>query len=105
MAAVGLTNDQMSAILKMSKRAFEQHCLNNPLVRNAVEEGRATALYKVGQTCYNMAVSGKNPAMTIFYLKCRGNWKPVNVIENREAPIESDVVIVKLPENGSEKNE
>jgi hypothetical protein len=47
----------------------------------AIQKGRANACGQVAKTAYNMAVSGKHPNMTIFWLKCRMNWSEVSPVE------------------------
>src|SRR6266852_3635705 len=36
----------------------------------------------VAQTAYQMATSGKYPAATMFWLKCRAGWKETNVLQH-----------------------
>ena len=103
MAAFGLNIEQMAAILGFTKPTFERRIAENPAVFEAIEKGRATALLNVGKTAYDLAVSGSEPAMTMFYLKCRGRWKETQAIEHSGAdgkPLESTQVTVYLPDNG-----
>jgi hypothetical protein len=37
--------------------------------------GATKANSKVAETAYQMAISGKCPTMTIFWLKCRARWR------------------------------
>jgi hypothetical protein len=36
----------------------------------------------VAQTLYQMATSGKCPAATMFWLKCRAGWKEISVMQH-----------------------
>lgn len=81
MAAAGLTLDQMSAMLSISPKTLDRRMVDTPGVKEAIEKGRAQALYNVAVSAYSQAVSGKVPAMTMFYLKCRGGWKETHVTE------------------------
>ena len=78
MAGLGLTTEQMAAILGVSKKTFERRCYGpneQPGVSDALIKGRAKASYRVMQTAFGMATSGKHPVMTMFWLKCREHWK------------------------------
>lgn len=83
MAAAGLTIDQMASIFDMDKRTFERGLADDDRAGfDAVEKGRSKAVFKVGQSAFNQAISGKTPAMTMFYLKCRAGWKETQVVEH-----------------------
>lgn len=75
MAAMGLTVQQMAAIIGVGKATLERWLKANDELMVVVERGRAKSLLSVARTAYDMAVSGKVPVMTMFYLKCRGGWK------------------------------
>lgn len=81
MAGLGLTVEQMAAILEMSKKTFERRMKDTEGAIDALEKGRALASLNVTQAAYKMATSGKQPAMTMFWLKCRERWREVNVHE------------------------
>lgn len=74
MSGLGLNMTQISHILKVSKRTLEREMHRNPAIADAVERGRASAILKVSKTAYDLAISGKQPEMTRFYLKCRAGW-------------------------------
>lgn len=82
MAAVGLTNDQMACLLGVSPSTFDRRIKDTALVKSAVEKGRAQAVFNVGVSAYQQAISGRIPAMTMFYLKCRAGWKETVVNEH-----------------------
>ncbi|MGB1290544.1 MAG: helix-turn-helix domain-containing protein [Pseudoalteromonas sp.] len=75
MASYGLKVEQIAAILKMSRKTFYRRMEENPKIEEALEKGRSVAVYNVSQTAYQQAVSGKVPAMTMFWLKCRAKWQ------------------------------
>ncbi len=81
-AAVGLTNDQMSALLGISPATFDRRIQKNKALKAAILKGRSNAIFNVGVSAYQQAVSGKTPAMTMFYLKCRAGWKETVVNEH-----------------------
>lgn len=82
MAGMGLTIAQMAAIMGMGKATLERRLKDNDELKIRLEKGRAKALLSVSRTAYDMAVSGKVPAMTMFYLKCRGGWKETQKLEH-----------------------
>lgn len=75
MSAVGLNVTQMAALLGMSKKTFDRRISEDDTARDSIEKGRAKAIFQVGKTAYQQAISGLTPAMTMFYLKCRAGWK------------------------------
>lgn len=82
MAAAGLTNDQMAAILGVHEKTFRRALKKNKKAQAARDAGQATAIYNVAGKLYDMAVSGKNPAATFFYLKTRAGWRETNRMEH-----------------------
>jgi hypothetical protein len=82
MAGLGLPVDHMASILGMSKKTFERRMADTPGAIDALEKGRAVASQQVMATAYKMATSGKVPAMTMFWLKCRERWKETQAVEH-----------------------
>jgi hypothetical protein len=70
----GSTVVQMASFFGISKRTFERRCKYSPGALDALEKGRFKANTAVIQTAYQLAISGKVPAMTMFWLKCRVGW-------------------------------
>src|SRR5437868_4784689 len=63
MAAVGLTHNQMATAIGIrSAKTLRKH------FRNPLNTGNAEAIAKVTSVAYEMAQSGKYPAMTRFWL-------------------------------------
>ena len=81
LAGYGLTMDQIAGVFSMSKDTLERRAKKVDMLHAAIEEGRAKAAARVTQSAYQMAVSGKVPAMTMFWLKTRCRWKEKHVIE------------------------
>jgi hypothetical protein len=81
MATLGLSIDQMAPLLDISARTLERMNAENDAVSGAIKKGRAEAIIAVGKSAFVQAVSGKTPAMTMFYLKCRAGWKETQVHE------------------------
>lgn len=77
MSGLGLNLVQMGALFGVSKVTFERLMKKNIAAREALEKGRAVAASSVTKTAYNLAVSGKVPAMTMFWLKCRERWTEI----------------------------
>lgn len=75
MAKLGLPQKHMALIFDMSEETFESRKAKDKRLAHAILKGQKEAFGKVLQTAFDMAVSGKQPAMTIFYLKCRLRWK------------------------------
>lgn len=74
LAAVGCNLDQIAAMLGMEPRTLDKIIERDPSVSFAISKGRSRGISKVASTAYQMAVSGKQPAMTIFFLKTRARW-------------------------------
>lgn len=70
----GLNLDQIASILEISSSVLDDIIKRQPEVKWAIEKGRSDAILQVGSTAFQQAVTGKNPAMTMFYLKCRAGW-------------------------------
>jgi hypothetical protein len=50
--------------------------------REELDKGSLDANATVAQTAFQMAISGKHPLMTMFWMKCRGGWR-----ESRDAQV------------------
>ncbi len=85
LAGWGLPLYQISYILDVNRNLIRERMNENGGdndIARAVERGKAAAAANVTQTAYKMAVSGKQPTMTMFWLKCRQNWSELGVPEN-----------------------
>ena len=86
MAGLGMNVEQMAHVIGVSKATFDRRQAAQPAVHDAISKGRALASMCVRKTAYQMATSGKCPAMTIFWLKTREGWKEPRD-EDDHAPI------------------
>ena len=71
LAAFGLTDEQIAVVVAMTESTLKRKALLQ------LKEGRLMANVKVIESAYKQAVSGKCPAMTMFWLKCRLGWREV----------------------------
>jgi hypothetical protein len=74
-AGFGANLDQLAALAGVSSATLDRIIQRQPGVRDAIEKGRAEAHQQVMQSLFNQAVSEKNVAATIFYLKTRCRWR------------------------------
>lgn len=81
MAKVGCNLDQIAGILRISPKTLDRMIENDPSISDAISSGRANGINKVAATAYQMAVSGKVPAMTMFFLKTRARWAEARDID------------------------
>lgn len=88
MAGYGMTIEMIGGIFGVNKRTIERHAKDNVELKGAIERGRAKASFEIQRTAYNMAKSGEVPAMTMFWLKTRCNWKETSVHEHRAEKLE-----------------
>jgi hypothetical protein len=92
MAAYGLPEEQIASTI--GPKGIDPKTLRKHFRRELLL-GATKANSKVAETAYQMAISGKCPVMTIFWLKCRGGWK------EREQPGLKLVAINQKPTEGS----
>lgn len=102
LAGIGLNQTDMAHFLGVSEPTFERGIKRYPALRDAVLKGRSKGNAKVGETAYKMATSGKDTAMTIFWLKCKLGFKDVSRVEHtgadgRELNNAAPKVVVMLP--------
>jgi hypothetical protein len=72
MAAYGMPEEQIASTI--GPKGIDPKTLRKHFRRELLL-GATKANSKVAETAYQMAISGKSPVMTIFWLKCRGGWK------------------------------
>lgn len=84
LAAVGCNLDQIAAMLDMDPKTLDNIIARDPSVSCAISKGRGNGISKVAATAYQMAISGKQPAMTIFFLKTRARWAEARDIDPNE---------------------
>jgi len=79
---LGLTIQDMAALIGIGKATFERRMSDQPSLAEALLKGKAMADAQVTQSLFKQATSGKHPASTMFWLKCRKGWK--DTPEDRE---------------------
>ncbi len=72
MAAYGIPEEQIASTT--GPKGIDPKTLRKHFRRELLL-GATKANSKVAEMAYQMAISGKSPVMTIFWLKCRGGWK------------------------------
>jgi hypothetical protein len=79
MAAYGIPEEDIA-------RTIGEHGIDPKTLRKYFRHQLDVAATKansaVAQTAYQMATSGKYPASTMFWLKCRAGWKETNVMQH-----------------------
>lgn len=96
LAAVGLNLVQIAAAMEMSPGTLKRRIKETEGGSDPLKRGRAVALANVARTAYQLAVSGKVPAMTMFFLKTRGGWREKDRPEARP-----DLADAKKPDTSS----
>lgn len=91
LAGYGLTDEHISDVVGIPESSIKAKC------KEVLATGRSKALAAVTQSAYRMAVDGKNPAMTMFYLKCRARWRETDKNNEMEtdtpAPTRVEIIV------------
>jgi transcriptional regulator with XRE-family HTH domain len=82
-AGLGLTIEEISIILNVSRPTLNRKLRDEEEVRNSYETGRAKAKLKVVGKLFELIEEG-NPAAIFFYLKCKCGWRETEVIQQNE---------------------
>ena len=94
LAAVGLRQEQICDMLRLrSPKTLRKH------FRAELDNGLAEATAAITRTAYEMALSGRYPAMLLFWLKCQ---LPAAPLAETEEPVRQPrgsgrMVVVGLP--------
>lgn len=91
LAGYGMTNVQIASIYEMSHTTFEKLLKEDEELASAMKAGKEQLNEMVINSAFEQAVSGKVPAMTMFWLKCRAGWK-----ENNQLNITGSVTLESL---------
>ncbi|MGI8962423.1 MAG: hypothetical protein ACR2IV_22235 [Bryobacteraceae bacterium] len=96
LAAVGLRQEWICEMLRLrSPKTLRKH------FRAELWKGQAEATAAVARTAYEMALSGRYPAMLLFWLKCQAPADPLldTVLEKRarQPPGSGGMVVLGLP--------
>lgn len=68
LAGIGLTQQQIADVKGICVETLVKYG------EDALKRGKSKGIGKVARKCFEMATSGKHPAMTMFYLKTQGGW-------------------------------
>ena len=92
LAGLGLSNDQISECLDMSRSSFYKCMQKNADFRDSLERGRFKAVMEISNALYESARAG-NVKAQIYFLRCRDpqNW-------NFTKRVELDVDFKKMSE-------
>lgn len=88
LAMYGLDQGKIASVFNMSRRNFQMRIQKNPELRQIMDQGYAKAEANVAAVAYEQAMTGKNTAMTIFWLKARAGWKETQVQEIKQTSLE-----------------
>jgi hypothetical protein len=69
LSGLGLTQEQIAHVKDICVDTLRKYA------NQAYHKGKAKAVARVARTCFEMATSGKQPVMTMFYLKTQGGWR------------------------------
>jgi len=89
LASFGLSNEQIADVMGIGISTLKKHAAEH------LKIGRSTAGVPVIESAYRQAISGKCPAMTMFWLKCRMRWREVQPEDNDEEKLEKVKAAVK----------
>jgi len=98
LAGLGLSQKKIAHVFGIHFRTFEERMKKDERIRMAYDQGVAEATVEVANKAYEMATDGKNPAMTMFWLKCKDNWK-----ETQKHELTTKVTIEDLVNGASQK--
>ncbi len=69
LAKLGISQEQIALFMGMSKQTLSKY------YKDIMAIVRIDNICQVAETAFSMAVSGKHPAMTMFYLKTQARWR------------------------------
>ena len=99
MAMVHVPFHHIAVCLGVSKSTFLRELEHNQRLADTVEKYRSVGSNAVYDTAYKMAISGQFPAMTMFWLKCREQWREQDDAERRkDEPEVTPSNVVRLQE-------
>ena len=75
LASQGMSVSLIADYFGISKATLERRISECIELSEALKRGRSRGIDNVTSVAYQMAISGKCPAMTIFWLKCQALWK------------------------------
>lgn len=81
MAGYGLSLSKIAPLFGRSLRVFHEYKATDERLALALQAGKSKAHLQVHKTAYDLAVSGKCPQMTMFWLKSRAGWMEKQAVE------------------------
>lgn len=94
LAAVGCNLEQIAAMMDVDAATLDRMIQRDPSISAAISKGRGTGISKVAATAYQMAISGKQPAMTIFFLKTRARWAEAKDVDpNKDGDEKNEITL------------
>ena len=75
MLAYGIKQEDIAIVLDIDPKTFRKH------YGDEIAKAHVQANSRVAETAYQMATSGRHPAMTMFWLKTRLGWREVERID------------------------
>lgn len=100
LAGWGCNLDQIANILDIPPRTFDEILKRDTEAACAISKGRDDAKSQVMNALFSQAVTGKNMAATIFYLKTRCRWAEAK--SHEDVPEKGTETISVTPENIAE---
>lgn len=111
LSGIGVPVEQIGRVVGIDKKTIHRH------YRDALDIGQAKATSKIAKRLFDIATGESKEALTacIFWLKCRGGWKPpaemeVNVgIDNStksaliNLPPDQDAALRRVIEDAQER--
>lgn len=104
LAGFGLNIEQVAGFFGLREAGIKALLKRRPEIRDAIESGRAKAAARVTKTAYELATSGKCPAMTMFWCKTRLGWREVDRLEHSGpggGPIPQTITVKLVRPKGS----
>lgn len=84
MGALGMTQANIALVLGISRETLRRRLILTcgEKGRGFIKKAKLSAVNNVAKTAYDLAVSGKHPVMTMFYLKTQGRWRETHRVEH-----------------------
>ena len=92
MAAYGMKQEEIAKVMGVcSPKTLRKH------FREELDLAAIEANSQVAQTMYKLAISGRNPTSTMFWLKCRSGWRESSGLPQATTSSEPFVVETSAP--------
>lgn len=75
-AGYGLPQEMIAILVGISENTLRLR------YRHELDTGKATATFKVAQTLFNRATTGKDLGAAIFWLKAQAGWREKHVLDD-----------------------